>query len=126
MKASSWKRITKSDHPDAPEWFEGVADSLNGHLEMITQILSGNTTFGDNLLAEIRQIDLAHDTVTPVELQRLRRTPLGVILVASSYFDYWRAAWRMSETRRMTIEVKVKWDTPPATPPSVIFLVIGA
>lgn len=125
MKISSWKRLTKSQFPDLPDWAEPVIDRLNEQIERLTSALSGNWTFEDNALAEVRTLEMPHDTMVTIELQRLRRSPSGVLLLSTSEFDYSRLAWRISETRERSVDVKVRFDTVPTKTPVVTLLVLG-
>jgi len=125
VKIVSWRRITKSDHPDIPEWFEGILDLLNRHMELITQSLQGALTFSDNMLAEERQIDVPNGVWTPVEFQLLRRNAKGAILLFSSYHGDGHFDFRMSETRQLTGEIRLTWEVPPPQNPTVRVVFLG-
>ncbi len=125
MKVESFKRITKTDIPDLPEWAEPIVDEINSRFDLLTTVLQGFFTLQDNALAEIRTLQMPHDVIVPIELERLRRSPIGVLLLSASLFDYGRLAWKMSDTRSRTIDVKVKYDSVPAEPPDATILVLG-
>jgi len=125
MKLPSWRRITKSDYPDLPEWFEEIADSLNRHLELITEALQTGLTIEENLRAEVRQLAVANGVWTPVEFQVLRRNAKDAILTASSYHGERDFDWRMSETRMLTGEIRIVWAVPPPANPTVRVVFLG-
>ena len=125
MKVENFKLLSRSEHPDMPAWFEKIADQWNRQMETLTRVAQGNATFRDNFLAEVRTLEMAQDTVVPIELQLLRQDPIGVLLLWSSYFDYPRMKARMSETAPMTVDVAVKWDTPPEAVPEVTLVFFG-
>lgn len=125
MKISSWKRLTKSDFPDMPEWFEPILDRINEQMGLVTSALSGNLTFEDNFLSEKRTLEIPHDTATSIELQRIRRSPSGVVRLSESEFDYSRVAWRVSETRERSVDVKLRYDVAPTKTPVATLLFLG-
>ena len=124
MKIQEYRRLTKSDIPEMPEWFETPADAINRQFEALTTLAHGNFTFADNALAEVKKLPIQHDTLTRIEL-RLLRPPIGVLVLASSFFEFYRGIWRPSEAFARSIEVKVKWDTVPPAPPTVTLLILG-
>ena len=130
MRVPQYKRITKTDHPEMPEWAERVFDGQNRQMESLTTLAQGNVTFGDNFSAEVRTVAIPHfptaSEFVSVELQILKRNPIGVVVLDSSFFEFWKVAWRVSPTSPLTVDVKMKWDSVPDAPPDVTLLFIGA
>lgn len=129
MKIRSYKRITKTDHPDLPEWAERVFDGQNRQLESLTTLAQGNVTFADNFQAEVREVEIPHfpaaGEFVSVQLQVLKRGPVGVIVLNSSFYDFHRIAWQMSPTTPLTVDIKMRWDSVPPENPTVTLLFIG-
>ena len=127
MKIQNWRRLTRTDYPDVPRWMDKILDAINRVLENVVRALQNNLSHADNFPEPPRTLKMPHDTVVPIQLQKLKQVPLGVQLVWSDYFDYPRIAAEMHPTRPLTVNVKVKWDTPPDTDPEVtlVFLPRG-
>lgn len=121
MKLPEYRRLTKTDYEDLPEW----VDPINRHFELLTTLAHGNATFADNHLAEIRTLEVPHDESFAIELRRLRRNPSGVLVLSTSFFEYYRFTWQMSPTAQRTVDVKILWDTVPSEDPEVTLLFIG-
>ncbi len=125
MKIQQWKRITKTDIPDLPDWAKKIVDPVNRQLEVITTALQAHLTFGDNFAEPPRTLELKHDTVTPIRLKNLKRNPVGVVVLATSFNEYWRMTWEMNATEPLTVDVRIKWDTVPSADPEVTLLFLG-
>lgn len=121
MRIGQYRRLTLEDHPDVPEEF---MQTLNTVLEDMTNALMTGLTFSDNFRAEVRTLQIKHDTTVPIRLQRLTRNPSGVLLLKSTNYDYARLAWQPS-SKDLTVDVKIKWDNAPAVDPTVTLLFIG-
>ena len=122
MKIGQFRRLTPKDHPDVDE---DLMNALNNVLEDITNALMSGLTFGDNFRAEVRTLQIKHDTTVPIKLQQLKRNPSGAVLLKSTNYDYARLAWQPSSGKDLTVDVKIKWDVAPAVDPTVTLLFVG-
>lgn len=125
MRLGNWTRITKADFPDMPEWAERMADSINRQMEALEALVANKITFSDNVEAEVRTLPMPDDTTVPIQLQRLKTTPLGVLVLWTSFYEYPRLKAQMNQTKAYTVDVSVKWDNAPSTDPTVILLFLG-
>jgi len=126
MKVQNWKRITKTDYPDMPEWFSDIADALNRQVERLTLLAQNNITFGDNFAEPPRTIEMADDTTVSIELQALKRNPIGVLVLNPGFYEYFDFTWQMSPNAPLTVDCKIKFTNAPATSPEVTLLFVGA
>lgn len=113
MKIGSFRRFSKEDYADLPDWGEDLFQQLNKVLETFNNALNGGLTFGDNGLAEVVKIDLRHDITTPIKLQRLSRNPDIGLFGGCNYFQYQDFTWENSPDEPLTVNVKVRWENPP-------------
>ena len=122
MKIQNWKRLNASQL-EAPEWMDRFLASLNEHLENITTALQSRLTASHNLDTELRTIALTHDVTARISLERLRTTPIGVLLLWTDVDDYARLKWTIVD--QQTVDVTVKWDTDPGTSVSTRLMFLG-
>ena len=113
MKVGSFRRFSREDYKELPDWGEQFFQQLNKVLETHNNALSGGLTFGDNGRSEVVQIDLQNDTTTPIQLQELSRNPNVGLFGGSNYFEYPEFTWENSPDTARTVNVKVRWENPP-------------
>lgn len=123
MRIKDWRRITLDDISEAPEWFQRAVDSLNDQIEDLTTALQLRLTLSENLYSEVRTLELAHDVSTDIRLQKIRTRPLGLLVLATDYYEYHRAA--MEVVDRDLIRVKIKWDVAPSSEVAVTLAIFG-
>lgn len=82
------KRISREDVKEAPTWIEYLLYPLNQFMQGVYSALNGNLTFGDNINAEIRDLDFrtrsdySLNNFDPVLfVHKLKTKPQGLILV---------------------------------------------
>lgn len=126
MNIPNWKRITKSDHQDMPEWFEAIIDLINQQIDILTIMAQGNISASENFFGEVRTLEMPPDTYVPIEMMKLKRNPIGVVYLSSDYEEYPELpVWKMNGEKARTVDVKIKWAVVPATVPMVTFLFLG-
>ena len=124
MKIQKIKRLSRGDFPEAPEWADKFFQILNTQLERYVTLFQGNITFADNFRAEVVQIDVEDNVTFPVSLKVLKNNPIGVLFLGSNFFEYNQLTWQMSDDS-LTVDVKIKWDTPPDGEVRVTLLFVG-
>lgn len=125
MKIQPFKRLSKTDFPDAPDWMEPIFQVLNNYLERNTLLAQGNMTFGDNIKSEKVKLKLKEDTSTTIHLNQLKQTPEGVIVLNADLFDYPKVTMEPGE-EPLTVNVKVTWSTTPTDEVETTLLFIGS
>ena len=124
MKVSNFKRLSRTDNPQIPEWMEPLLKVINDQFESITTALQGSLTFDDNFNAEIKEFSLKDNTAVDVKLSRVKGKPRGVILLDRDVFDYHVAAFEILDEK--TVRVKLSFtDTAPLGDVKIRLLVVG-
>lgn len=126
MKIQQWKRISKTDFPDMDDTLKKVADAINRQMEALTTLAQNNITFGDNFAEPPRTVEMADDTTVSIELQKLKRNPIGVVVLNPGFYEYYDFTWEMSPTAPLTVDCKIKFLNAPARNPEVTLLFVGA
>lgn len=120
----TYRRLTKKDIPEMPEWFERVLDHLNQALVDLYEAVGGGLRLSEHLLCEVIQTELPHDVAETVQLHRLSRNPLGGVVLYSSGGAIRDFDWSPAEEPR-TVNVTVTWVTTPSANPEVTLLFFG-
>lgn len=60
MKLANVRRIAREEIPEAPDWIDKLLTPLNQSIEQITQAISGQLTFADNMLCAIKTNTFSH------------------------------------------------------------------
>jgi hypothetical protein len=125
MKIQKARRLSKTDYPDVPDWMDPIFQVLNSFFERIVALVQNNITFTDNHLAEKRTFEVQDDTQIAIRLQTMKSKPTGVIVLDPGSFEYYKFTWEPSPTREFTINFKIKYDSTPASNPTVTILIVG-
>lgn len=74
MKLGNIKRISREEIPDAPDWLDGLLTPLNQSIEQLTQAVSGQLSYSDNIFCSVQTNTFTHG----VELVTKNPLPPGV------------------------------------------------
>lgn len=78
MRFPSQKKILREDLADAPDWSGRLIDPINSFMENVYQLVNKNITFGDNIAAQIYELNYrttaAYPVMDPVFFQSTLRT----------------------------------------------------
>jgi|SRR5690606_33096205 len=111
MKIKAFTPLKQEQAQDLPESFFRVLQPIQTQVDDMTRAMQGRID-GANLTEETLELDLLHNTPVRVRLQRLQTLPKHATLTYTGHFDYAHLAWRIVDFG--VVEVKVKWDNPPA------------
>lgn len=122
MKLGNIKRISREEIPDAPDWLDGLLTPLNQSIEQLTQAVSGQLSYSDNIFCSVQTNTFTHG----VELVTKNPLPPGVKPFGIHPFvtdnvvgiDGYRLVYKASGEAGITIFFKI--------PYSDIFLTRGA
>ena len=123
MEIADYEPISRSELSEAPEWYHRDRESSHEPVRNIILSMQNNLTFGHNMHAEVRDVELTDDTALTIRLQSLRGIPRMAFLVWSEIFDYGRLAWRVLE--QDLVEIKVKFESSPTSPTLCRLLFLG-
>lgn len=124
MKVSNFKRISRSDFPEATDEFHKAMDIVSDQIELLTTALQGNISFEDNFDAEIKELDLEDNKAVTFELKTLRGKPRGVLLLDRGLFDYSVVALQVVDDKSIKVKIAMT-DEAPTTSTSVRIAILG-
>lgn len=124
MKVSNFKRISRSDFPEASEDFYRAMDIISDQIEVVTTALQGNISFEDNFDAEIKDLKIKDNTTTTFELKTLKGKPRGILLLDRGVFDYSLVAFKVVNDRTISVKM-VSTDEAPLGSTSVRIAILG-
>lgn len=122
MRLERFRRLQPGDYQDAPPFWQRALDPINKQFELLTTALAGLLSFVDNFDADVREIEVEHDTDTDITVE-LRGFPKEVQVHTPENYDYYQVAWEVIDAK--TVRLKVKWDTDPGEPVKVRIRVLG-
>lgn len=108
MKIPNPKFPTRNESPGIPEdarWIDDYSSPRDGNVKMITQALQKQLSFGDNVNAEIRELEILHDTDFVLTLQSLRGIPIGALVLWTELYDYHFLRFSVVDTKRVRFSV---------------------
>lgn len=117
-KLSNYRRINPADYPDAPAWFEQLAEALNQTLdELVTTLQGGITSENENV--EHVSLSVYHNTYFEFNFPTVRGTPEEVSIVSAaepvSYFWWYlkregliRAFCNFASATASPVDVRIK------------------
>lgn len=57
MRLPSFKRLSREDMKEAPDWIQNLIFPLNSFMDTIYAVTSGQLTFGDNMMGQFRNLN---------------------------------------------------------------------
>jgi len=82
-RIANYRRISLADYPEAPAWFERLAEHLNQTLDQLVTSLQGRLTT-ENESAEIVEFDVKHLSYFEFKFPTLKGTPEEVTVIGSA------------------------------------------
>jgi len=124
MRIDDFQKTSLVESRDIPRELIRALSPLSDQVEQLTTATQGRISFSDNVNAEIRAVQLVHDTSTVIKQQRVKGAAVLVLVAWEELFDYVQIAWQSVDESR--VRVKVKWASAPSGSNWVNLLIVGS
>ena len=105
MNVDPYKRVTRQDLGNVPEWVDKILDPVQRQLEILSQVMQHNITIADNLASEVRVINVTNGVESEIKLSRLERPPSVVFCGWASLGNITGFSWRVLEQQKIGVTV---------------------
>lgn len=108
MKIASPKFPSRAETPEVPEdarWIDTYIEPRDSNVKQLTQCLQGQVDLRDNLNAEVRDLEVAHDTDFVLTLKTLRGAPEGAEVIWADRYLYPILRWAPLDQQKLKFSV---------------------
>lgn len=111
--------------PDDARWADRLLEPRDRHTKDLTQALQGGLSLGDNLNAEVRDLQVLDDVFTEIELKKLKGAPVGALLLwQERRGDVPAFDWQPVDVRKA--EIYLSWPSAPEGAQRVRVVFLGS
>lgn len=124
MKIDDFQKSSAFESGEIPREVARALMPISNQVEQLTSALQGRIGISENTNAEVRVVQLVHDTSSVILQHRVKGQAKAVLLAWEELFDYTQCTWQAIDDNR--VRVKVKWASAPTGPTWVHLLIFGA
>lgn len=110
--------------PDDARWADRLLEPRDRHTKDLTQALQGGLSLGDNMNAEVRELQVLDDVATEVELKRLKGAPVGALLLWQEREEAPEFWWQPVDVKKARIYLA--WPSAPEGAQRVRVVFLGS